>query len=224
MLHNALQLRLVRRAYSRLCGSTRDLDFGHAQRSVALLSAPHEGELHLPSGIIVEKNAHWTGVRLQQSTTPYRNALERYAHHWPLVQPGDIRVLRVGFPCLLDQDWRCEAEPIAPKSAHYNDYTAAFDLDLLAAEHLTIRTRVSGDVIQPLGMDGSKSLKRLYIDAKIPRVIRDRLAIVADPETGEVLWIPGPGGHRSARAIITTYTQRALSLRFVNNAQEQPGV
>lgn len=55
---------------------------------------------------------------------------------------------------------------------------------------LCVRTRKSGDKIQPKGMDGSKKLKDLFIDEKIVRAKRDQWPIVTDGE-GELLWVPG---------------------------------
>lgn len=56
-------------------------------------------------------------------------------------------------------------------------------------EELLLRTRRPGDVIVPLGMTGTKKLQDFFVDAKIPKEIRDRLPLVC--LGSEVLWIPG---------------------------------
>lgn len=54
---------------------------------------------------------------------------------------------------------------------------------------LTIRNRREGDKFTPWGMDGTKKLKQLMIDAKIPRRRRDRVGIFTID--GEIAWIIG---------------------------------
>lgn len=56
-------------------------------------------------------------------------------------------------------------------------------------EALVFRCRQPGDRIRPLKGTGHKSLKRFFIDWKIPREQRDRQAVIA--AGSEVLWLPG---------------------------------
>lgn len=56
-----------------------------------------------------------------------------------------------------------------------------------AALPLIMRTRKDGDRIHTAS--GTKKLKKLFIDAKIPRKERDRWPIVADSH-GTILWVP----------------------------------
>ena len=53
---------------------------------------------------------------------------------------------------------------------------------------LTVRARQAGDRIQL--SYGSKKLKKLLLEARIPRSLRSRLPVFVDAR-GEVLWIPG---------------------------------
>lgn len=55
---------------------------------------------------------------------------------------------------------------------------------------LTIRTRKSGDRITYEGLKGSKKLKNLFIDEKIPKRQRDQTIIVCDNKE-ELLWVVG---------------------------------
>ncbi|WP_100332750.1 tRNA lysidine(34) synthetase TilS [Bacillus xiapuensis] len=55
---------------------------------------------------------------------------------------------------------------------------------------LYVRTRSAGDRISLKGMNGTKKLKRLFIDEKIPRIKRDQWPVIAD-SSGKVLWVPG---------------------------------
>ncbi|WAA12354.1 tRNA lysidine(34) synthetase TilS [Fervidibacillus halotolerans] len=54
---------------------------------------------------------------------------------------------------------------------------------------LQIRTRKEGDRIRLKGNGGTKKLKSLFIDEKIPSFLRDEWPIVTDAD-GEILWVP----------------------------------
>jgi tRNA(Ile)-lysidine synthase len=55
---------------------------------------------------------------------------------------------------------------------------------------LTIRNRQNGDRMTLKGMTGSKKVKDIFIDMKIPLAQRDDWPIVTDSE-GRILWLPG---------------------------------
>lgn len=55
---------------------------------------------------------------------------------------------------------------------------------------LHIRTRRAGDRISWKGLNGSKKIKDIFIDAKIPRTERDGWPMVTD-SNGEILWLIG---------------------------------
>ncbi|OZU89541.1 tRNA lysidine(34) synthetase TilS [Virgibacillus indicus] len=59
-----------------------------------------------------------------------------------------------------------------------------------AALPLHIRTRQSGDRMSWKGLNGSKKVKDIFIDAKIPKTKRDSWPIVVD-NNGEILWLIG---------------------------------
>ncbi|MGM8213028.1 tRNA lysidine(34) synthetase TilS [Virgibacillus sp. W0430] len=55
---------------------------------------------------------------------------------------------------------------------------------------LIVRTRKAGDRLRLRGLNGSKKLKDLFIDRKIPRKERDRQMLVTDA-ADEILWVVG---------------------------------
>ena len=64
---------------------------------------------------------------------------------------------------------------------------------------LVVRTRQNGDRIRVRGMNGSKKVKDIFIDQKIPARLRDTWPIVTD-QSGKVLWVVGlkKGGERTS--------------------------
>ncbi|MRH44967.1 tRNA lysidine(34) synthetase TilS [Aquibacillus halophilus] len=55
---------------------------------------------------------------------------------------------------------------------------------------LTIRTRKSGDKIKVRGLNGSKKVKDIFIDQKIPLHLRDHWPLLIDQD-GKVIWLVG---------------------------------
>ncbi len=85
---------------------------------------------------------------------------------------------------------------------------AAFDLRKLTPP-LVVRGRRPGDRFQPFGMEGTKTLKQLFIDSKVAASFRDYVPLVCDDEG--IVWIPGM--RRSARAPVSESTKSVLILR-----------
>lgn len=84
-----------------------------------------------------------------------------------------------------------------------------FDGDKIK-EPLIIRNRRNGDWFEPLGTQGSQKIKKLFIDRKIPRPERDRIAILADQES--VIWIENM--HLSERVKVSPETKNILILEI----------
>ena len=75
--------------------------------------------------------------------------------------------------------------PVNRKSSRNIKY---FDLDKINGD-INIRYRREGDKFNPLGMKGSKKLKDVFIDLKIPRDKRDAIPLLCFGE--EIAWIFG---------------------------------
>lgn len=76
---------------------------------------------------------------------------------------------------------------------------------------LVVRNRRKGDRITPLGMDGTQKIKKLFIDRKITRTDREKIALLVDDES--VVWIENM--HPSERVKITPETKNVVSLELI---------
>ncbi len=82
----------------------------------------------------------------------------------------------------------------------------------LAGRNLEVRTRRDGDRIAPIGMGGaSRKLQDVFVTAKTPSPVRDTLPLVADADSGEILWVPG---YRIA-ASVAVESGQAPSWKFI---------
>ncbi|MBT2290060.1 tRNA lysidine(34) synthetase TilS [Paenibacillus albidus] len=95
---------------------------------------------------------------------------------------------------------------------------AWFDGDELILP-LTIRSRLPGDTIKVMGLNGSKKVKDIYIDDKIPASERAVIPLVCDG-LGNIVWIPGV--RRSMHAAVGRHTTSVvlLSLEEAGKSEE----
>lgn len=56
-------------------------------------------------------------------------------------------------------------------------------------QKLYVRYRQAGDRVQPVGMKGSKKLQDIFVDAKVPRYLRDYWPVVVT-SSNEIVWVP----------------------------------
>lgn len=90
-----------------------------------------------------------------------------------------------------------------------NNLIKLFDYDNIEKE-IIIRYRKDGDRITPLGMKGSKKLKDIFIDLKIPREKRDNIPILCFDD--KISWIVGYKTSQESR--ITNDTKNILKITF----------
>lgn len=64
-----------------------------------------------------------------------------------------------------------------------------FSLDTIEGKRIMVRNRRPGDRFVPLGMRGTKKLKRIMIDEKLPLRLRATVPLIACGD--EIIWLPG---------------------------------
>ena len=67
--------------------------------------------------------------------------------------------------------------------------SCSLDAKKLKGKTVTVRQRRDGDRINPTGLQGSKKVKDIFIDAKIPQEGRDAIPLITCGD--DLLWIPG---------------------------------
>lgn len=90
-----------------------------------------------------------------------------------------------------------------------NNLIKLFDYDNIEKE-IIIRHRKDGDRITPLGMNGSKKLKDIFINLKVPREKRDNIPILCFDD--KISWIVGYKTSQESR--ITHDTKNILKITF----------
>lgn len=172
--HHALQ----RRAYHLILtylyeGLPKNLSYMHEEQFFALLrSQTANGNLDFPRELKVEKSYRMLtiGTRGKLLTAPIHKII-------PI--PGNI---------VLPDGSVLEADIV--HDSHNQDsefYSCGMNQIVLP---LHIRTRKPGDRMSWKGLNGSKKVKDIFIDEKIPARLRNSWPIVVD-DNGEILWLVG---------------------------------
>jgi tRNA(Ile)-lysidine synthase len=215
----AMRRRLARMALKLVAGALEDYTFSHIEQAVAVMSASGGAPpaIDVPHGLRVERQEGSSLVRQRGRA----QAVAQAECGRPMAGDLPLRV-EPGSTVDLEHGWTFETAVIDVRAEQpaMGDWQAAFDYDEVAQiGPLVLRCRAPGDYLRPLGMAGRRRLQDLMVDAKIPRECRAGLAVLAPEGSAEVLWVPGPGGRRSAHAPVTRDTRRVLAMRFTQQDQ-----
>lgn len=192
-----LRFRLYRRALRETNGTLAGIAMVHLRQIDSLArSASVNGRLHLPGGVRVRRRYDelvFAAPGGLPDTAPWEMLLRGTGCH--LLPDGSSLTLSVASP---PEDWGA----VPAFTAYLDPEAASFPL--------LVRTFRPGDRIRPLGMAGSRKVKNLFIDEKVPADLRTRLPLVF---AGEILlWV---GGLRVAEAArVRPGTGKVLKVEF----------
>lgn len=176
-VHPAVRARALRQMLARDGMPLRDLSAQHIFALEQLLdSQKPSARCTLPHGFTAQReySALWL-VRTQEQ--PVCDAV-------PLAVPSE--------QTLWDGSVRVSVHVLEKNEVFYKSFnTFCVDCGTIDFVSLCVRTRKAGDRIRLTEKGGSRTLKKLLIDRKIPRCKRDGLAVVAD-KTG-VIAVQGIG-------------------------------
>ena len=189
--------RVIRYSYMELTGSGEGLESVHLDDAVKIIKNPKaEAMANLPKGIIAEKkgyNFYITKKPLEKETIYFE---------YPIKLNGVTLIPELGIKIearTMSKD-RCK---LLPSGSH----TKAFDMGKIQGD-LLVRTRKAGDKIKPLGLGGTKKLKDIFIDKKVPRDSREKIPVIAD--SSKIIWVVGYD--ISDESKITDTTQEVIRL------------
>ena len=193
-----MQKRLLRRVVQEVKGNLREFGFHHTEILLQLCrSTAANRQLDLPGAVRAEKSYGWVTVTLQGET----------------VEDFTFRISNHGLHPFPSLNHSLEVELLAsdlPVEFSHDPNEAIMDLDKVSFP-LTLRSSKPGDRFRPLGLGGSKKLKNLYIDTKIPKSQRRHIPILCSKD--HIIWVVG---HRlDDRVKLTSDTSRLLRLRYL---------
>ncbi|MCR3955683.1 MAG: tRNA lysidine(34) synthetase TilS [Gudongella sp.] len=165
--------RLIRRAILDLLGDLNGFGEVHIQNATQLFFAGETGKsVHLGRNITAEVSYGDLIVKVQGTED---------------TQIGSV-ALDIGRNILADWGIVVTLEESDGRNYRTDESRIAVDKGKLDGD-IIVRQRKNGDRIKPLGMNGTKKVKDLFIDNKIPREEREKVPIFADKKG--IIWIPG---------------------------------
>ncbi|MCX6339096.1 MAG: tRNA lysidine(34) synthetase TilS [Candidatus Aureabacteria bacterium] len=189
----ALRAELLRIATAKLGGGTSP---GYSDIDAVLnLCKGHRGakQHHLPGGVTASREygtlilSAGAKAKAEDYEFPLEEELELSCPPFILrfrfstLAKGTIRRLRKK-PVKLAEAWCEGGAQCWPLLEH-------FSLDALNGKRIVVRNRRPGDRYRPLGMRGTKKLKRIMIDEKLPLRLRATMPLIACGD--EIIWLPG---------------------------------
>lgn len=175
----ALARRVIRMAVQRASGSAYSPGIAAVSRALELAGRTDGSHvLDLPQGVRLTV-AYGRCRFARAGGHPGDEVRDRV---WPVALPGETAIPALGVTVVA------EAAPVSAMPAPMPADEEWFDLDRLPGP-LAVRTRRPGDRLWPVGMDGSKKLQDILVDAKVPREQRDCLPLLVAGDT--VVWVPG---------------------------------
>ena len=201
-LHPALQLAVVRMFIERVTGSLRRVTREHIEaiRFLAVDAGP-SAATPLPG--------RWRARReydlLKLERYEVDGSSVSFGSHGFSIKvnlDGDTRLDDVGFI------FNCRIQSADAAAMPTSLYEAIFDAAGVIPHGLIARGFRAGDRVAPLGFEGHRKVKEIFIDRKLPRERRARWPLVTLND--QILWIPGIV--RSRAALVTGQTETVLRI------------
>lgn len=203
LLPLSLRRRLLRQVIKRKGGGLKNMGYQNYNDCLTFLEESRPGgEFHLPHGLRLVKNKRYFTV-LRGS--PQESDWKRVQHLLEI--PGETEIPELGLSIKAEIK-QYQGDPDQLLYFLHNNYQVCFDYDKIELP-LFVRTRCAGDRIRPFGLGGTKKLKKLFNDLKVPSQQRDSVPLVVSD--GEIYWVVGY--RRGAAAPVTDETRRVLLLQ-----------
>lgn len=196
----AIITRVVRKSLTTLSKSVYDFEMKHIKEVIELGDIGTNKRLDLPNGIYAENVYGEIYIKKKERLLKKEIEVENL-----ILNKNDIDGKEVDFlGCLIQ--FKVENKEKNLKFNN-NDLIKYFDYDKIN-EYVTVRKRKNGDRIIPLGMTGSKKLKDIFINMKVPKDYRDNIPVIQFDD--EIAWVLGVKTSNTYR--VTNQTKNILKV------------
>jgi tRNA(Ile)-lysidine synthase len=216
LLHPVLRLRIIKRLLQNRTSSKMKISYVHIKAVIDLIEGSRSnGLLNLPLGITVRREYDNLTILKDKDSSllndPHDNIKKTRKddkwdvddYNYDIFIPGKVQIKEAG----LAIDFSCTGIEHVDFNA---ENTVFMDYDSLKFP-LIIRNMRAGDRMEPLGLGGTKKVKSIFIDKKIPRGNRGKIPLLVDQNS--VLWIPEI--QLSDRARVTDTTKTVLRAEII---------
>ena len=205
--HEALQRRIIRRLIGSVSKAKHEVEYRQVKAVIDfLVGGKPQGMVHIGGNVRVRRE--YDALFFETESDGGRTA-EKAAEE---MLPRFYYSLQIPSVIALDEISRSiSCEIVDSAAVNFSMPTCAFmDCDTLEFP-LHVRNVKPGDIIQPLGMKGTKKVKEIFIDAKIPRWRRRQIPVIEDGKS--IVWIGGIC--LSERVRVTSGTKKILKAEII---------
>ena len=167
-LHGFLQKKIIYLLLEKLSGSKKDIGLKHVEQVLSLFEKEGMKFVSLPYNL--QAKSVYDEVIIERLTVPEKEE----------VTSCELKEAK-GFTFRIISDKM-------PDTIPEKTYTKWFDYDKIVGTAV-VRTRQEGDFLMMQNGQHKKSLKRYFIDEKIPKDMRDKILLLADGS--HILWVIG---------------------------------
>lgn len=175
--HEAILTRIIRVALGYVKGDLRNFEKVHIYDIINLQKHSTGKRIMLPGNVEALNNYGSINLYIKKQREP----LENKSYILDIDKVNDI--CEAGIEVDMQKH-------IVQKSFQFtkNNLIKYFDYDKINS-YISLRFRKNGDKFSPLGMKGSKKLKDLFMDLKIPKDERDNIPLICFGD--DIAWIVG---------------------------------
>lgn len=199
-LDNSLKKRIIRKAIREVCGNNYDVEMKHIEDVIELALNKSGKQIDLPNGLIAVNEYANIRIRTREEVSLIRNSELSLSKEEVLHNRIKFNNYIIEFE-VIDNEKNIEYSS--------NSLIKYFDFDKING-NIVIRYRKNGDKIIPLGLNGSKKVKDIFIDMKIPKEKRDHIPILEFD--GNIAWIIGV--KLSDKYKIDSNTRKIIKIQF----------
>lgn len=196
--HEAIMSRVIRIALKKLKGNLYNLETKHIYDIIHVQKGGTGKKITLPECLVATNNY---------------GDIHMYIHVPSMDKEKKEFVLEIDKKYLIKEKNLFLKVEIQTKEEEYNlkgnNFTKYFDYQKVKGE-ITFRYRRQGDKMQPIGMKGTKKLKDIFMDLKVPKEERDEMPLICFGD--EIAWVLG---YRiSEKFKIDKDTNKILKIQF----------
>lgn len=199
-LNNSIKKRIIRRVIKDICGNKYDIEMKHIEDIIQLSKNKTGKQIDLPNNVVAINEYGDIRVKLRD----VNELIEEKQH---VLSKEKILHNKIQFNSYIVEFNVTESDNKWKYSN--NSLIKHFDFDKING-NIIIRYRKNGDKIIPLGLNGSKKVKDVFIDMKIPKEKRDFIPIVEFG--GDIAWIVGV--KLSDKYKVDVNTKNILKIQF----------
>lgn len=193
-----LQKRILLLCMEKIAAGRRDIGLVHIENILSLFTKEGNKELALPYGMSARRDFEKIFIGADSS-----KEIKKVSGEIEVLIPGEIEIEGIGV--LEFRVFEYDKSKIIPEKT----YTKWLDYDKIE-KSLVLRTRQTGDYLTINKTLSKKTLKKYFIEEKIPKNERENIYVLADGS--HIIWVPG---HRISQYYkITSETRNILQVHL----------